>query len=79
MKRPFTKQILLLPCLAVFSVLLPIHADNPIIADVFTADPTAIVHDGTVYLYTEVAVPRELFRAILKAIDRLRIPAMVPG
>jgi hypothetical protein len=25
---------------------------NPIIRHKFTADPTAIVHDGTVYLYT---------------------------
>lgn len=32
--------------------LLPIRADNPVITEVFTADPTAIVHDGTVYLYT---------------------------
>jgi beta-xylosidase len=46
------KQILLLSCLAIFAVPFPIHGDNPIITDVFTADPTAIVHDDTVYLYT---------------------------
>ena len=27
------------------------RADNPIITDVFTADPAALVHNGTVYLY----------------------------
>jgi len=32
-----------------------------------------------IFQMAEVAVPRELFRAILKAIDRLRMPAMVPG
>lgn len=30
----------------------PVLADNPIIKDVFTADPAALVHDDTVYLYT---------------------------
>ena len=29
-----------------------LHAANPIITDVFTADPAAIVHGDTVYLYT---------------------------
>jgi beta-xylosidase len=29
-----------------------LHAANPIITDVLTADPAAIVHQGTVYLYT---------------------------
>lgn len=29
-----------------------VFAQNPIITDVFTADPAAMVHDGTVYLYT---------------------------
>ncbi|WGL16069.1 glycoside hydrolase family 43 protein [Microbulbifer bruguierae] len=28
------------------------HAANPAITDVLTADPAAMVHDGTVYLYT---------------------------
>lgn len=27
-------------------------ADNPIITDVFTADPAAMVYNDTVYLYT---------------------------
>ncbi|MBC2606676.1 glycoside hydrolase family 43 protein [Pelagicoccus albus] len=27
-------------------------ASNPIVTDVFTADPAAIVHEGTVYIYT---------------------------
>ena len=31
-----------------------------------------------IFKMAEVAVPRELFRAILEAIDRLRMPAMVP-
>lgn len=40
---------LLLAC-----TLLPfgLRADNPIITDVFTADPAALVYHGTVYLYT---------------------------
>ena len=29
-----------------------VHADNPIITDVFTADPAAMVYNDTVYLYT---------------------------
>lgn len=29
-----------------------LHADNPIITSKFTADPAAMVYDGTVYLYT---------------------------
>ena len=29
-----------------------VQADNPIFKDVLTADPAAMVHDGTVYLYT---------------------------
>jgi beta-xylosidase len=29
----------------------PLHAGNPIITDVFTADPAALVHKDTVYLY----------------------------
>ena len=29
-----------------------LRATNPIITDVLTADPAAMVHDGTVYLYT---------------------------
>ncbi|HEX2853932.1 MAG TPA: glycoside hydrolase family 43 protein [Opitutaceae bacterium] len=42
------------PRLAAFATLgvVSIHAANPVITDVLTADPAAIVHDGTVYLYT---------------------------
>ena len=32
-----------------------------------------------IFQMAEVAVPRELFLSILDAIDRLRMPAMVPG
>jgi hypothetical protein len=32
-----------------------------------------------IFQMTEVAVPRELFRAILKAIDRLRVPIAAPS
>jgi beta-xylosidase len=46
------KRLFLPGCFVFFAGLLPIRADNPIVTDVFTADPTAIVHDGTVYLYT---------------------------
>ena len=31
---------------------IALHGANPIITDVHTADPAALVHDGTVYLYT---------------------------
>ncbi len=30
----------------------PLQVNNPVIRDKFTADPAALVHDGTVYLYT---------------------------
>lgn len=48
MKLPLVRP-LLLAC-----ALLPLglRADNPIITDVFTADPAALVYNGTVYLYT---------------------------
>lgn len=41
-------------CASCALVFLPIAspAANPIITDVHTADPAALVHDGTVYLYT---------------------------
>lgn len=37
------------------------HAGNPIVTDVFTADPAAIVHDDTVYVYCgqDEAKPKE--------------------
>jgi beta-xylosidase len=38
-------------------VFSPLYAANPIITDVFTADPAAMVHNGTVYLYTGHDVP----------------------
>lgn len=31
--------------------MIPCQADNPIIKKPFTADPTALVHNGTLYLY----------------------------
>lgn len=34
------------------AVVPALFAANPIITDVYTADPAAMVHDGTVYLYT---------------------------
>jgi beta-xylosidase len=42
----------LLPLLALLLATPLLHADNPIITDVFTADPAAMVYNGTVYLYT---------------------------
>ncbi len=27
-------------------------ADNPIVTDIYTADPAALVHDGRMYIYT---------------------------
>jgi len=40
------------------------HAANPIITDVFTADPAAIVHEDIVYLYTghDEAEPNQHYR-----------------
>ena len=38
--------------MALLALAAPLKADNPIITDIFTADPAALVHDGTVYLYT---------------------------
>ena len=46
------KPFLLPALLAFLAGLSCLHADNPIITNVFTADPSALVHDGTVYLYT---------------------------
>lgn len=34
------------------TIVFSLEAGNPIITEVFTADPAALVHDGTVYLYT---------------------------
>ena len=28
------------------------QADNPIVTDIYTADPAALVHDGRLYIYT---------------------------
>lgn len=42
---------------ASFLAAAPLVAKNPIITDVFTADPAAMVHDGTVYLYTGHDIP----------------------
>lgn len=43
------KKTLLSICLAFSSATF---AANPLFSDVFTADPAAIVHQDTVYLYT---------------------------
>ena len=44
---------LLVPSILFVLVLsTPVRADNPIIKKPFTADPSAMVHNGTVYLYT---------------------------
>jgi arabinoxylan arabinofuranohydrolase len=32
-------------------------ADNPIVTDIYTADPAALVHDGQMYIYTMSQVP----------------------
>lgn len=41
-----------LGALSLASAATTVPAANPIITDVLTADPAAMVHDGTVYLYT---------------------------
>lgn len=55
MKNSLFRHCLALVASICMSSLLP--AANPIITDVFTADPAAMVHDGTVYLYTGHDVP----------------------
>lgn len=42
----------LLPVLGTALITTCLPAANPIVTELFTADPSAIVHDGTVYLYT---------------------------
>lgn len=42
----------LLSLLATIIVSCPLSAANPIITDVFTADPVAVVYNDTLYLYT---------------------------
>ena len=44
-------------CLAGLLTLLPIRATNPLILDQFTADPTARVFAGRVYLYPSHDIP----------------------
>lgn len=39
-------------CAAGIMLSSHVMADNPVIKEVFTADPAALVHDDTVYLYT---------------------------
>src|SRR5579862_5424393 len=53
MKLP-TARVRLFNSTILAAALLPLglHAANPIVTDVFTADPTALVHKDTVYLYT---------------------------
>lgn len=46
--RGMSSRLYPLMLLAAGSVL---HADNPITRDMYTADPAAIVHDDTVYIY----------------------------
>lgn len=45
-RRPFFALLSALVCLCAIA-----RAANPIITDVYTADPAALVHDGRVYLY----------------------------
>lgn len=44
------KRLLITAIAGIFSAVA--HASNPIITDVFTADPAAMVYNDTVYLYT---------------------------
>ncbi len=48
----FAVRLLALLIVAVMIVSYRVDAANPIITDVYTADPAALVHDGRVYLYT---------------------------
>lgn len=53
------KGILMFLC---FCILISLSAQNPIIRDQFTADPTARVFDGKVYLYPSHDIPCPLER-----------------
>ncbi|WP_166246271.1 family 43 glycosylhydrolase [Paenibacillus turpanensis] len=50
MRKLVVKSVLTAMLAASFSSVA--HADNPVIRDVFTADPAALVHRDRVYLYT---------------------------
>ena len=51
-RRPARSIRLAAFALGALAVPSAAFAANPIITDTFTADPAALVHDGTVYLYT---------------------------
>lgn len=55
MKKKFVAKALagvLGVCMAVCISPLPVRADNPIVQTNYTADPSPMVYDGTMYLYT---------------------------
>lgn len=53
------KGILMFLC---FSILISLSAQNPIIGDQFTADPTARVFEGKIYLYPSHDIPSPIER-----------------
>lgn len=57
MKNTVQISLLLICCLVVFKA----KSQNPIIKDIYTADPAPLVHNGILYLYTghDVAVPED--------------------
>jgi beta-xylosidase len=56
--KPFFRFAILCS-LALFLIIQPLRAANPAITGVFTADPAALVYNGTVYLYTGHDQPPE--------------------
>ena len=54
MKKIFSKVVAgaLVLCMATLSLSIPSKADNPIVQNIYTADPAPMVSGDTLYLYT---------------------------
>ena len=54
MKKHVTKIVVgaMILCLAGLSLYIPSKADNPIVQNIYTADPAPMVSGDTMYLYT---------------------------
>ena len=54
MKKNFSKVVAgaLVLCMATLSLSIPSKADNPIVQNIYTADPAPMVSGDTLYLYT---------------------------
>ena len=54
MKKIFSKVVAgaLVLCMATLSLSIPSKADNPVVQNIYTADPAPMVSGDTLYLYT---------------------------